>query len=250
MAEFEIIKIGFSASLMAGLATGAGAVPILFTKRVSERFLDVLLGFAAGIMLAASFFSLLAPAIAYGGVWPAVFGLAFGAIFLHLVDRFTPHLHLTSGREGPSSNLAWVSLLIIAITIHNFPEGLAVGVSFGGGDVGAGSALAIGIGLQNIPEGLAVALPLVTAGYGRLKALGYATLTGLVEPLGGLLGVAIVALAQPILPVGLAFAAGAMIFVVSDEIIPESHRKGHEREATFGVAVGFIIMMALDTLLA
>jgi ZIP family zinc transporter len=210
--------------------------------------MDVLLGFAAGIMLAASFFSLLIPAISLGGVWMAVLGLVVGVLLLHLVDRYVPHAHFILGPEGPSSHLAWVSLLVIAITIHNFPEGLAVGVSFGSGDIRAGMVLATGIGLQNMPEGLAVALPLVLIGYRRLKALGYATLTGLVEPPGALLGLLVVTLASPILPFSLAFAAGAMMFVVADEMIPESHRKGHERPATFGLILGFVIMMLLDTL--
>jgi ZIP family zinc transporter len=137
---------------------------------------------------------------------------------------------------------------VLAITIHNFPEGLAVGVSFGGGDVAAGFVIALAIGLQNMPEGLAVALPLLREGYTRRKALWYGTLTGLVEPVGGLLGVALISIFMPILPWGLSFAAGAMLFVVSDEMIPESHRKGFEREATFGLVAGFVIMMLLDSL--
>jgi ZIP family zinc transporter len=140
-------------------------------------------------------------------------------------------------------------LFIIAITIHNFPEGLAVGVGFGSGDVASGTSLAIGIGLQNMPEGLAVALPLLGLGYSRLKAIGIATLTGLVEPVGGLLGVAAVTIFHPVLPLGLAFAAGTMLFVINDEIIPETHAKGRFRLATFGIIIGFVIMMALDNLL-
>ena len=244
----ELIRIGFLASLVAGLATGAGALPVLFTREVSDRTLDIMLGFAAGVMLAATAFSLLIPAIELGGIWIAVLGTIIGGLFLHLVDRFTPHLHFISGPEGPSSNLRRIWLLILAITIHNFPEGLAVGVSFGSGDMAAGTALATGIGLQNMPEGLAVALPLVREKYHRRKALWYATLTGLVEPIGGLLGVSIVTLARPLLPLGLAFAAGAMLFVVADELIPESHRKGHERDATFGLMAGFVIMMVLDNI--
>jgi ZIP family zinc transporter len=154
------------------------------------------------------------------------------------------------GPEGPASRLSKVWLFVLAITIHNFPEGLAVGVSFGGGDVAAGLVIATAIGLQKMPEGLAVALPLVREGYSRRKSLLYWTMTGLVEPLGGLLGVALVSIFQPVLPRGLAFAAGAMLFVVSDEMIPESHRKGFKREATFGLIAGFVVMMLLDTLFA
>jgi ZIP family zinc transporter len=244
----EIIWLGAIASLVAGLATGAGALPVLFTRRISDRLLDVMLGFSAGVMLAATSFSLIVPALDLGGPWVAVFGLILGALVLHLVDRFVPHFHPIIGAEGPPSKLSKVWLFVIAITIHNFPEGLAVGVSFGGGDVAAGLAIALAIGLQNMPEGLAVALPLLREQYSRSKSLGYATLTGLVEPVGGLLGVALVSVFQPILPWGLAFAAGAMLFVVSDEMIPESHRKGFAREATFGLIAGFVVMMFLDTL--
>lgn len=246
----EIVWLGTVASLAAGLATGVGALPVLFTKKISDKLLDVLLGFSAGVMLAATSFSLIIPAIDLSGPWVAVIGLALGAVVLHLIDRFIPHFHPILGAEGPPSRLSKVWLFVLAITIHNFPEGLAVGVSFGGGDVAAGLAIAMAIGLQNMPEGLAVALPLVREGYGRPKALWYGTLTGLVEPVGGLLGVALVSIFHPILPWALAFAAGAMLFVVSDEMIPESHRRGFEREATFGLIVGFMIMMLLDCLFA
>jgi len=247
--NIEIIRIGFTASLIAGLATGIGAVPIFFFKNISDRVLDVMLGFAAGVMLAASSFSLIVPAINLGGVWITAIGIAMGGITLHLIDRYTPHAHFMAGQEGSTSRLSRLWLLIIAIAIHNFPEGMAVGVSFGGGDIARGLVVATAIALQNMPEGLAVAFPLVREKYSRGKALWYATLTGLVEPLGGLLGVAMVSLSRPLLPWGLAFAAGAMVYVVSDEMIPESHRKGFEQEATWGLVLGFIVMMLLDNLL-
>jgi len=246
----EIIWLGTVASLVAGLATGFGALPVLFTKRVSDRLLDTMLGFAAGVMLAATSFSLLVPSIDLGGPWVAVFGVLLGAVVLYLLDKFIPHFSPAFGVEGPPSRLSRVWLFVLAITIHNFPEGLAVGVSFGSGDVAAGLVVATAIGLQNMPEGLAVALPLLREGYSRRKALWYGTLTGLIEPLGGLFGAAIVVVARPILPWGLAFAAGAMLFVISDEMIPESHKKGFEREATFGLIAGFVVMMLLDTLFA
>ena len=246
----DIILLGALASVVAGLATGAGALPVLFTKKVSDRLLDVMLGFSAGVMLAATSFSLIVPAIDLSGPLVAVVGIIVGAFVLHLFDRFIPHFHPAWGAEGPSSQLSRVWLFVIAITIHNFPEGLAVGVSFGSGDVAAGLVVALAIGLQNMPEGLAVALPLIREGYNRRRALWYGTLTGLVEPVGGLLGVALVSIFHPILPWALAFAAGAMLFVVSDEIIPESHRKGFEREATFGLIIGFVIMMLLDCIFA
>jgi ZIP family zinc transporter len=217
-------------------------------REVSERFLDTALGFAAGVMLAATSFSLIVPAIEEGGVWITVIGIAIGAIFLDQADKWIPHEHFQKGPEGPSSTLRRTWLFILAITLHNFPEGLAVGVGFGGGDVASGTALAIGIGLQNMPEGLAVAMPLLREKYNRWKALMIATVTGLVEPVGGLIGVGAVTLARPFLPLGLAFAAGAMLFVISDEIIPETHSRGNEREATFGVIVGFLVMMTLDNL--
>ncbi len=199
-------------------------------------------------MLAASSFSLLVPALEISDVWTIAVGFSLGALIIHLIDRYIPHLHIWTGVEGPKSpRLSGLMLMVVAITIHNFPEGMAVGVSFGGGDVARGVLVALAIGLQNMPEGLAVAFPLVREGHSRTKSLGIATLTGLVEPVGGLLGVALVSFAEPVLPWGLAFAAGAMIFVVSDEIIPESHRKGFEREATFGLILGFLVMMVLDT---
>lgn len=243
----ELIQLGLLASLIAGLATGLGALPVLFMKGISHRTLDTMLGFGAGIMLAATAFSLLVPAIELGGVWITVISFVVGGFFVYLLDRYVPHEHLIKGHEGPSSSLSRISLLILAITIHNFPEGLSVGVSFGSGDISAGIVIATAIGLQNIPEGSAVAFPLIREGFSRKKAIWYATLTGLVEPIGGLLGVSLVALARPILPCGLAFAAGAMAFVVSHEMIPESHRKGHEIEATIGFIIGFAVMMFLDT---
>ena len=252
----SLIAIGLFASLVAGLATGVGALPAMFFRNVSDRFLYTMLGGAAGVMLAATSFSLIIPGIEAGeqlwpgyGVYIIVFGILLGAVFLDRLDHWLPHEHVIQGREGPESKMRKIWLFIIAITIHNFPEGLAVGVGFGTGDIGAGTSLAIGIGLQNMPEGLAVALPLIGMGRSRWKAIGVATLTGLVEPIGGLLGVAAVRLFHPILPLGLAFAAGAMLFVISDEIIPETHSQGKSRMATFGVIIGFVIMMALDNLL-
>jgi ZIP family zinc transporter len=250
------IYLGIIASTLAGLATGVGALPALFFKKINDKILNTMLGGAAGVMLAATSFSLIVPGIEYGeqafpgfGVYIVILGMLFGAIFLDRIDKWLPHEHFKLGKEGPSSSLKRIWLFVIAITIHNFPEGLAVGVGFGTGDIGAGTSLAIGIGLQNMPEGLAVAMPLIGLGYGRWYAIGIATLTGLVEPLGGFLGVAAVTIFNPVLPFGLAFAAGAMLFVISDEIIPETHAKGKSRLATFGVMVGFVIMMAMDNLL-
>ena len=249
----NIILIGVAASLLAGLSTALGAIPIFFFKDISQRLMDVLLGFAAGVMLAASAFSLLVPALELptGGVYVVVSGFLMGAGFVHILDRWAPHEHFIKGPEGiKTSKLAATWLFVIAITIHNFPEGLAVGVGFGTGNIAAGSIIAIAIGMQNIPEGSAVAFPLVREGYSKWKALSIALFTGLVEPIGGLIGVAAVTLATGMLGFGMAFAAGAMVFVVSDEIIPESHRMGHERQATFGVVIGFGLMMFLDNLIS
>ena len=261
MTAREMLLIGFAASAAAGLATGVGALPCLFVRKIPQKLMDVLLGGAAGVMLAATSFSLIVPGIEYGtdiygssviAVLVVVGGILAGGLFLDRADKWLPHEHFIKGREGPSSSLRRTWLFVLAITLHNFPEGLAVGVGFGGGteeSMNNGISLAIGIGLQNMPEGLAVALPLMREGYGRWYALWIATATGLVEPLGGLLGAGVVGIASSILPVGLAFAAGAMLFVISDEIIPETHRKGHARAATFGVMIGFVVMMALDNLL-
>jgi ZIP family zinc transporter len=246
--------VGFLASLAAGLMTAAGALPVIFFREVSAKVLDGFLGFAAGVMLAATSFSLILPGIeaAGGGVYAALVmaaGILLGALFLDASNRYLPHRHFLKGREGAGVSLQRIWLFIFAITLHNFPEGLAVGVGFGSGDpegILNGLTLAAGIGLQNLPEGLAVAAALVGLKYGLPAALGVAALTGLVEPVGGLLGVAFVNISAPLLPWGMAFAAGAMLFVISDEIIPETHRRGFERIATFGVMIGFVVMMFLD----
>lgn len=247
--------LGILASLIAGLMTGVGAIPIFFTKNISEKMLDTLLGFAAGVMLAATSFSLIVPSLeaSGGGIKGALItalGIFAGSIFLDLTDKYSPHVHLLDKRvEGSSTSLKKIWLFIIAITLHNFPEGLAVGVGFGDDNVRNGLSIAMGIGLQNMPEGLAVALALVREKYDIKKAFSIALLTGLVEPIGGILGIGLVSIFKPVLPFILAFAAGAMLFVISDEIIPETHSNGYERQATYGVIIGFIIMMVLDVTL-
>jgi zinc transporter, ZIP family len=255
----SILLFGFFGSLAAGLMTSLGALPVLLGRRPSERARDVLLGFAAGVMLSASFFSLIVPSLdfseaLYGGaVIPAsiaVAGIVMGAIVLAALNECVPHQHFVLGHEGPpTASLARVWLFIFAITIHNVPEGLAVGVGFGGGNVANGVALAIGIGLQNAPEGLAVAVALVGEGYSRWRAFSIASLTGLVEPVGGLIGAGAVSIAEPLLPWGLAFAAGTMLYVISHEIIPETHRGGFQKQATAGLIGGLVIMLFLDVTL-
>jgi ZIP family zinc transporter len=243
--------------------TAAGATLVLFTRKVSRRFLDASLGFAAGVMIAASFWSLLAPSIdhavaqGYGDAkWiPPLVGFLLGAACLRGVDLVLPHMHPDLKTvEGVKTSWQRSTLLVLAITIHNIPEGLAVGVAFGAaalgaGDLGGAIALAIGIGLQNLPEGLAVSLPLRREGMSRSRALCYGQLSGAVEPVAGLAGAWLVLSMSAILPYALAFAAGAMIFVVAEELIPESMAGGNVHLATGGVIVGFAVMMTLDVAL-
>ncbi len=252
----KIVVIGFFASFLAGFATCIGALPALFFKNISKRLFSCMLGAAAGVMLAATAFSLLVPGIDFGnqiwpgkGLWVVSAGMMIGALFLHFADKRLPHLHFDSDVENNFDSLQKISLFIIAITLHNFPEGMSVGVSFGSGDINKGLVLSIAIALQNLPEGLAVALPLIGLGYNKWKAVGIATLTGLVEPVGGFLGVTMVTLFSEILPIAMGFAGGAMLFVICEEIIPETYVNGRSRTATFSLMIGFIIMMILDKLL-
>ena len=259
MSTGEIIWVGFLASLFAGLGTGVGALGVFLVRRLSERLEDGLLSFAAGIMLAASFLSLLLPGLevaaeqyehAVSAVAVVAAGFLAGAVALSLVHRFAPHEHFQLGREGPeSSTLNRLWLFVIAITLHNFPEGMAVGVGFAGGDLENGRSLAAGILLQNIPEGLAVATSLLVIGYGRAQAFFIAFLTGLVEPVGGLFGSSMVSLAEPLMPWTLGFAAGAMVFIISDEVIPETHRGDYKTLATFSLMLGVVVMLVLDVLM-
>jgi ZIP family zinc transporter len=251
--------MGSLGSLLAGLLTGVGALGVFLVRSLSPRLEDGLLSFAAGIMLAASFFSLILPAMDYGevhfgtrqlAVLVVMAGIMAGAGGLFLMHRYLPHEHFLSGHEGPDSKLlSRIWLFVIAITLHNFPEGMAVGVGFAGGDLKNGLSLATGIGLQNIPEGLAVSVSLVAAGYSRGRAFLVGLLTGLVEPVGGVFGSLAVSVAGPLMPVALAAAAGAMLFVISDEIIPETHRRGYQTLATFSLLAGFVGMMYLDATL-
>lgn len=253
----SLVVVGFTASILAGLATGIGALPALWFKNISDNLFNSMLGAAAGVMLAATAFSLLVPGLEYGnlfwagkGIYVVSAGMIIGALFLHHADKQLPHIHFDALTDAQLNTLKKVWLFIIAITIHNFPEGMAVGVSFGAGDMKNGFVLASAIALQNIPEGLAVALPLVGLGYNKWKAVGIATLTGLVEPVGGLLGITMVTVFEQVLPIAMGFAAGAQLFVISEEIIPETHSKGRSRCATFSLMGGFIIMMMLDNLLS
>ncbi len=256
----SIIALGLLASLAAGLMTAFGALPVLFGKHIARRGSDMMLGFAAGVMISASFFSLILPGIeagqeVYGSVTAAAFaagfGIVLGAALVAWLNATLPHEHFIVGPEGADPGaLPKIWLFVIAITIHNFPEGMAVGIGFGGGDVTNGIALATGIGLQNAPEGLAVAVALRGQGYSAGRAFWIATLTGLVEPVGGLLGVSLVHVSVYVLPIGLTFAAGAMMYIISHEIIPETHRHGHQNRATTGLIFGLVLMLLLDVILA
>jgi len=239
---------GLVGGLFITLTNTLGALVVLIWRKPSEKFLDVALGFAAGIMLTASFTSLILPGIDFGGVWPVMIGMILGIILLDLSDHIIPHQHAVSGPEGKKSKrIRAVWLFIIAITLHNAPEGLAVGVGFGSGDIENALKLMLAIGIQNIPEGLAVAVAALSVGMGTYF---YASLVGvragLVEIPLALFGAWAVSLAAPILPYAMGFAAGAMLYVISDEIVPETHRKGHERLATIGTMVGVMVMLYLD----
>lgn len=257
--DLSVLRLGALASFLAGLGTTIGALGIFFLRQPSARALNALISGAAGVMLAASFFSLLQPAIEHAeaqashvgyGVLTVIVGVFLGAAMLFFIHRYSPHEHFEMGREGPNaSRLGRLWLFVIAITLHNFPEGMAVGVGFAGGDIANGVSLGVGIGLQNIPEGLAVAVSLVAIGYRKWVAFWVASLTGLVEPLGGVIGASAIWLAEPAMPIILGIAAGAMIFIISDEIIPETHRGEHRNLATFSLLTGVVLMVFLDVLL-
>jgi len=276
--------------LIAAAATAVGTIPAMLARQVSQRLSDTMMGFGAGVMLAATSFSLIVPALEVArdqgaGPWLASgivgAGILVGALVLLLIDRSVPHEHFVKGMEGGTAaraggagnvgparavpappdglytsssvshatNLKRVWLFVMAIALHNFPEGLAIGVAFAGPDHVGARALAAGIAIQDVPEGLVVALALIGVGYSKRTAFVLAALTGLVEPIAAVFGVLLISFSTYFLPWGLAIAAGAMLFVISHEIIPESHRKGHETWATGGLIVGFILMMLLDTAL-
>lgn len=263
--EYNPILLALVATLFTWIMTALGASMVFFFKTINKKVLNSMLGFAAGVMIAASFWSLLAPAIEMSeesgtsGWIPAVVGFLSGGAFLLLVDKLLPHLHMglsTDKAEGIKTHWQRSVLLVLAITLHNVPEGLAVGVAFGAlannPDVGAlagAVVLAIGIGIQNFPEGAAVSIPLRREGLSRLKAFNYGQLSGIVEPMAGVLGAYLVLTMTPLLPYALSFAAGAMIFVVVEELIPESQLGNETDLSTIGAMIGFATMMVLDVAL-
>ena len=262
----------FCAGLITWILTAIGAALVFLFKSANRKLLDAALGFTGGVMIAASFWSLLSPAIEavekqnelgltnLPSFLPPAIGFFTGALFLYFLDKKIPHLHLfkrIEEAEGPKTDLKKTELLVLAIAIHNIPEGLAVGVAFGalasgidlGFTLGGAIALAIGMGLQNAPEGFAVSMPIRRAGFSRFKAWQWGQLSAIVEPIFAVIGAAIVIMVYPILPYALAFAAGAMIFIVVEEVIPESQSGGNADIATMGLIAGFIVMMCLDVAL-
>lgn len=263
--EYDPVLLALIATLFTWGITAFGSSMVFFFKTINKKILNSMLGFAAGVMIAASFWSLLKPSIEMAentGVtpWvPALVGFLSGGAFLLLVDKILPHLHLglsTDKAEGIKTTWQRSVLLVLAITLHNIPEGLAVGVAFGAlannpdtGMLAGAIALALGIGLQNFPEGAAVSIPLRREGFSRLKAFNYGQLSGVVEPIAGVLGAYLVLTVTPLLPYALSFAAGAMIFVVVEELIPESQTGNETDLSTIGAMIGFAAMMFLDVAL-
>jgi zinc transporter, ZIP family len=240
--------------IAAGSATGLGAIGLLILREPSERLLDALLGFTAGVMLGAAAFSLLVPGLERGGVTEVLGGFALGALSIAVLDRWLPHAHARfreRGRPAAEESAAWErsTLLLTALTIHNIPEGLAVGLAFAAGGTDLGVPLALAIGIQNVPEGFAAAAPLIGAGVSRRSASFVAAATGAVEPPAALLAFVAFELVDTLLAAGLGFAAGAMLYVIVDELIPESHGHGHELDASLALIAGFALMLALDNAL-
>lgn len=241
------MALAFWASVFAGLATGIGALPIVFMKKVSHKLRDILLAFAAGVMVAASAFNLIVPALDEGSIFSVILGIGFGALVLGLFEKYTPNIDYERFFGSTDKSVARRTvLLIVALALHNIPEGLAVGVGFASDAPGMGVALAIAIGVQNAPEGLVIAASLLESNLSVWKILALATLTGIVEPIAAMLGLGLVSYVQVIIPFSLAFAAGAMLYVVFREMIPESHGHGYVESATFSFIFGVIFMIFVN----
>ena len=249
------MEMGLLTALGVGGATVVGSVIGFLFKGISHKFSDIVLSFAAGVMLAAAVLGLILPSLEYGGEWGlliCILGIFAGALGLNLVDKLVPHLHRLMGSEiedHNNANLNKVLLFVMAIAIHNLPEGIAAGVGFGSGNTTQALIIAGGIALQNVPEGMVIIGPMLAAGISKKKTFIAALITGLVEVVGTLIGYFAVSLASAILPFALAFAGGTMLYVISDEMIPETHAHGGERGATYALLVGFCFMLAMDVLL-
>lgn len=242
-------------ALGVGMATVIGAILGFIFKKVTHKFADIVMSFAAGIMLAAAVIGLILPSVEWGGKWGllyAIVGIFAGAVCLNLMDKLIPHLHRLAGVDSEAhnnANINKVMLFVLAIAIHNLPEGIAAGVGFGTGDNSQALLIASGIALQNIPEGMVIIAPMLAAGISPRKTMVCAIATGVVEVIGTLIGYLAVNIATVILPIALSFAGGTMLYVVSDEMLNETHGHGHERAATYSMIVGFCVMLVLDVLL-
>ena len=244
------MELAFLTALGVGGATIIGVLIGFLFHKVPHKFNDAILGFAAGIMLAAAVLGLIVPSLEEGNIWITVIGILTGAIFLNFADKVTPHLHHITGVDQEThaesqNNLNKVMLFVMAIAIHNLPEGIAAGVGFGSENLGNAVTVALGIALQNIPEGMVIVSPLIMAGVKKKRVLAIASFTGLIEVIGTMIGFFAVSIATAILPFALAFAGGTMIYVVSDEMIPETHSHGYERMATYSLILGFITMLIM-----
>lgn len=245
------MQLALITALGVGGATIIGVLIGFLFQKVPHKFNDAILGFAAGIMLAAAIIGLIMPSLEEGNIWITAMGILSGAIFLNLADKITPHLHHITGVDQEThsesqKNLNRVMLFVMAIAIHNLPEGIAAGVGFGSENIGNAITVAVGIALQNIPEGMIIVSPLIMAGISRTRVFLIASFTGIIEIIGTLIGFTAVSAATAILPFALAFAGGTMIYVVSDEMIPETHSHGYERMATYSLIFGFITMLLMD----
>ena len=251
------MKLVLITALGVGGATIIGSLIGFICKKITHKFTDIVLSFAAGVMLAAAVFGLIIPSVEYGGKYGliiTVVGIFLGALSLNLIDKLVPHLHKLAGVEPEehgtaNDKLSKVLLFVMAIAIHNFPEGIAAGVGFGSGNTGEALVIAGGIALQNIPEGMVIIGPMLAAGMSKRRTFICAMATGLVEVVGTLIGYLAVSVSQAILPFALAFAGGTMLYVISDEMIPETHAHGSERGATYALLVGFCLMLVSDHLL-
>lgn len=245
------MQLALISAIGVGSATIVGVLIGFLFQKVPHKFHDAILGFAAGIMLAAAILGLIVPSLEEGNVWVTALGILAGAFFLNLADKLTPHLHHITGMDQEAhadsqNHLNKVMLFVMAIAIHNLPEGIAAGVGFGSENVGNAITVAVGIALQNIPEGMVIVSPLLLAGIAKKRVFLIACFTGIIEIIGTLIGFGAVSIATTILPFALAFAGGTMIYVVSDEMIPETHSHGYERMATYSLLIGFITMIVMD----